>query len=180
MAEHNHLDENADDPLIAALHRMIRFAIRILAVLMTAVIFWAVADVLLVLYEKLSDPPVFLLDMRDIFQVFAAFLAVLIAIEIFANITLYLRDDVIHVKLVVATALMAIARKVIVLDLSLVEPAYMFAIAAIVIALGITYWLLAYRTCTDIPLRRRAKRKAASKSLTRASQSADSTARPSL
>ncbi|MGL1835036.1 phosphate-starvation-inducible PsiE family protein [Rhodocyclaceae bacterium SMB388] len=49
---------------------------------------------------------------------FAAFLAVLIAIEIFANITLYLRDEVIHVKLVIATALMAIARKVIVLDFS--------------------------------------------------------------
>jgi uncharacterized membrane protein (DUF373 family) len=146
MDGHNHLDENAEDPLIAVLHRLIRFAIRILAVLMTAVIFWAVADVLLVLYEKLSEPPVFLLDMTDIFQVFAAFLAVLIAIEIFANITLYLRDDVIHVKLVVATALMAIARKVIVLDLSILEPSYLYAIAAIVIALGITYWLLSFRT----------------------------------
>jgi uncharacterized membrane protein (DUF373 family) len=144
MDEHKHLDENDDDPLIAALHKMIRFAIRILAVLMTAVIFWSVADVLLVLYEKLSEPPVFLLDMSDIFQVFAAFLAVLIAIEIFANITLYLRDDVIHVKLVVATALMAIARKVIVLDLSILEPSYLYAIAAIVIALGITYWLLSF------------------------------------
>ncbi len=40
----------------------------------------------------------------------------LIAIEIFLNIVLYLRDDVLHVKLVLATALMAIARKVIVLD----------------------------------------------------------------
>ena len=146
MDGHNHLDENAEDPLIATLHKLIRFAIRILAVLMTAVIFWAVADVLLVLYEKLSEPPVFLLDMTDIFQVFAAFLAVLIAIEIFANITLYLRDDVIHVKLVVATALMAIARKVIVLDLSILEPAYLYAIAAIVIALGVTYWLLSFRT----------------------------------
>ena len=146
MDGHNHLDENAEDPLIATLQKLIRFAIRILAVLMTAVIFWAVADVLLVLYEKLSEPPVFLLDMTDIFQVFAAFLAVLIAIEIFANITLYLRDDVIHVKLVVATALMAIARKVIVLDLSILEPAYLYAIAAIVIALGVTYWLLSFRT----------------------------------
>jgi len=150
MDGHNHLDENAEDPLIATLHKLIRFAIRILAVLMTAVIFWAVADVLLVLYEKLSEPPVFLLDMTDIFQVFAAFLAVLIAIEIFANITLYLRDDVIHVKLVVATALMAIARKVIVLDLSILEPSYLYAIAAIVIALGITYWLLSFRTAKEI------------------------------
>ncbi len=33
-------------------------------------------------------------------------MAVLIAIEIFHNIVLYLRDDVIHIKVVMATALM--------------------------------------------------------------------------
>ena len=39
-----------------------------------------------------------------------AFMAVLIAIEILINSTIYLRDDVIHVKIVMSTALMAIAR----------------------------------------------------------------------
>lgn len=142
LAHDNHLAVANDDPLIDRLHWVIRQAIRVLAVLMVAVILWCVADVVLVLYEKLATPPVLLLDLNDIFVVFAAFLAVLIAIEIFANITLYLRDDVIHVKLVIATALMAIARKVIVLDLSVLEPMYLFAIGLIVLALGITYWLI--------------------------------------
>ncbi|MDP0953400.1 phosphate-starvation-inducible PsiE family protein, partial [Klebsiella pneumoniae] len=57
-----------------------------------------------------------------------------------------LRDDVIHVKLVVATALMAIARKVIVLDLSTLEPAYLYAIGVIVLAFGMTYWLVSAKT----------------------------------
>ena len=35
-----------------------------------------------------------------------------------------MRDDVIHVQLVIATALMAIARKVIALDHNTVDPAY--------------------------------------------------------
>lgn len=140
-----HLSTPSDDPLIDKLHFVIRQAIRVLAVLMVAVILWAVADVVLVLYEKLLEPPFMLLDLNDIFVVFAAFLAVLIAIEIFANITLYLRDDVIHVKLVIATALMAIARKVIVLDLTTLEPMYLFAIGVIVLALGVTYWLVSTR-----------------------------------
>ncbi|HNS92056.1 MAG TPA: phosphate-starvation-inducible PsiE family protein [Thauera sp.] len=145
-SEHgNHLGERVDDPLIDRLHWVIRQAIRVLAVLMVAVILWTVADVVLVLYEKLSSPPFLLLDLNDIFVVFAAFLAVLIAIEIFVNITLYLRDDVIHVKLVIATALMAIARKVIVLDLSTLEPMYLFAIGVIVLALGVTYWMVSLR-----------------------------------
>ena len=138
----NQLGERADDLLVDRLHWIIRQSIRVLAILMVVVILLSVADVVLVLYEKLANPPVFLLRLDDIFVVFAAFLAVLIAIEIFVNITLYLRDDVIHVKLVIATALMAIARKVIVLDLQTLAPTYLLGIGAIVLALGVTYWLV--------------------------------------
>ncbi len=45
-----------------------------------------------------------LMNISDILATFGAFMAVLIAIEIFINITIYLRDDVIHVKIVMATA----------------------------------------------------------------------------
>jgi len=87
-------------------------------------------------------PPVYLLNISDILATFIAFLAVLIAIEIFTNITLYIRKDVLPIKLVVATALMAISRKVIVFDFKELTPMYILATAAVVLALGITYWLL--------------------------------------
>ncbi len=144
----SHLSDLQGDPLISALHMIIRHLIRVLAVLMVLVIIWCIADVIMVFYERLSEPPFMLLTLNDIFAVFAAFLAVLIAIEIFANITLYLRDDVIHVKLVIATALMAVARKVIVLDTSIIEPGYLYGIGAIVLALGITYWLVSTKPGT--------------------------------
>ena len=59
-------------------------------------------------------------------------MAMLIAIEIFISNTLYLRDDVIHFKIVIATALMSIALKMIILDLGKVEPAYLWGIASVV------------------------------------------------
>jgi uncharacterized membrane protein (DUF373 family) len=65
-------------------------------------------------------------------------LVVLIAIEIFINITLYIRSDVIPVKLVVATALMAISRKIIVFDYKHLDPAFVSSSALVVFALGIT------------------------------------------
>ncbi len=136
------------DWLIAKLNDVIAHIIRLLAILMVLVIVWCVADVIFVLFEKLSAPPHYLLDLNDIFAVFASFLAVLIAIEIFANITLYLRDDVIHIRLVIATALMAIARKVIVLDFTALEPEYLYGIGLIVLALGITYFLVASKART--------------------------------
>lgn len=143
-----HFSDNHKDPVIIFLHKVIRQAVRVLAILMVFVILWGIGDVVWVLYEKISTPPYFLLNINDIFSTFGAFLAVLIAIEIFVNITLYLRDDVIHVKLVVATALMAISRKVIVLDYATVDPAYVYATGVTVLALGVTYWLVVSKART--------------------------------
>ena len=142
MKQHEELPTEHDDPLIAFLHKAIKFAVRILAILMVVVIFWGVADVMYVMYKQLIEPPFLLLNISDIFKTFAAFLAVLIAIEIFQNIVLYLRTDVIPLKLVIATALMAIARKVIIIDFDEVASMYIFATGVVVLALGITYYLL--------------------------------------
>lgn len=112
----------SEEPLIHWLLVVIRFCVRILAVLMTLVIMWSVADVAWVIYQRVMASPVGLLNINDILASFGAFMVTLIAIEIFLNIVLYLRDDVLHVKLVLATALMAIARKAIVLDYNTLEP----------------------------------------------------------
>jgi len=138
------IDEEAE-PLIHWLHVVIRYCARVLAVLMTAVIIWSVIDVGWVLYNQLITPPVGLLNVSDILALFGAFMATLIAIELFINIVLYLRNDVLHVKLVMATALMAIARKVIVLDYNTIEPQYIWATAAVILALSIGYWLVAIK-----------------------------------
>jgi len=120
---------------------------------MTAVIVWGVLDVFLVLYKKLIEPPFLLLTIRDMLATFGAFMAVLIAIEIFVNIIIYLRDDVIHEQLVVATALMAIARKVIILDFDKLTPEYVWAIAGVVAAMSFCYWVVVCnRSSLDSPL----------------------------
>ena len=140
--EHGGFSLEQKDPLIRFLHSVIKQAVRILAILMVFVILWGIGDVIYVLYQRLTEPPFLLLNIGDILTTFGSFLAVLIAIEIFINITLYLRDDVIHVKLVIATALMAIARKVIVFDYRDLEYKYVWSTAALVLALGIIYWLI--------------------------------------
>jgi uncharacterized membrane protein (DUF373 family) len=135
-----------EDPTISVLHRIIRIAVKILAVLMVGVICWGIGDVVHVLYRRLVAPPFLLLQINDILATFGAFLAVLIAIEIFINISMYLSSDVIPVRLVIATALMAIARKVIILDFTEITPPYIYGTAAVVLALGVTYWLIAKRS----------------------------------
>lgn len=140
---HDELPEEHEDPLIGVLHRIIRVGVKVLAILMVFVILWGIFDVVYVLYQQLASPPLLLLEVGDIFRLFGAFMVVLIAIEIFINIRLYLGTHVLPIQLVIATALMAIARKVIVLDIETVSAEYVLAIAAVVLALGVTHWLVA-------------------------------------
>jgi uncharacterized membrane protein (DUF373 family) len=135
---------NPKEPLVQLLRKVIRMAVRLLAVLMTLVILWGVADVCWVLYKQLVAPPFLMLTISDILATFGTFMAVLIAIEIFVNIIIYLRDDIIHVKIVLATALMAIARKVIILDFAKITPDYIWATAGVTLAMSIGYWLVVH------------------------------------
>lgn len=134
-----------EEALILWLHRGVRLAVRVLAILMLLVIWWGVADVIYVLYNRIAAHPYYLLEISDILATFGVFMAVLVAIEIFVNLTSYLRDNVIHLKLVLATALIAIARKVIVLDYKEVAPEYIYATALVVAALSLGYWLVVVR-----------------------------------
>ena len=135
-----------EDPTIRFLHRIIRLAVKVLAVLMVLVIVWGIGDVIYVLYQRLTQPPFLLLQIDDLLATFGAFLAVLIAVEIFINISMYLSTNIIPVRLVIATALMAIARKVIIFDYEKITPPFIYGTAAVVLALGLTYWLITKRT----------------------------------
>ena len=131
-----------DQALVAKLQKIIHYAVKVLAVLMTLVIIMGVVDVGWTLFQKLNATPIFILTVNDMLATFGSFMAVLIAIEIFVNITIYLRDDIIHVKIVMATALMAVSRKIIILDLKVVQAQEIYGLAALVFALSIGYFLV--------------------------------------
>ena len=140
---------NPKEPLIQVLRTVVHMAVRMLAVLMTIVILWGVADVVMVLYQNLKTPPFMMLTNTNILALFGAFMVVLIAIEILINIIIYLRDDVIHVKIVMSTALLAIARKVIIMGFTQLTADYVLAVAAVVIAMSVGYWLVVIKGSKD-------------------------------
>jgi uncharacterized membrane protein (DUF373 family) len=85
---------------------------------------------------------------HGIFQsVFGEILTLLIALE-FNHTLQYVvtrQQSIIQTKIVLLIALLAIARKFIVLDLRTVDAAQMLGLAAITLALGIVYWLIRER-----------------------------------
>lgn len=133
---------DVDSKLINFLQKVILFSIKLLAIFMAIVVIWSTIDVGVVIVKNIFIPPYLLMEFQDILGIFGGFLVVLIAIEIFLNIILYMRKDMSHIKLVVATALMAISRKVIILDYEKVSAAQLYGIAGTIVALGIAYWLI--------------------------------------
>lgn len=131
-------------PFVNFLQKIILWSVKVLALFMVIVIIWSVADVILLMILKAKEPYLLVADMDEVLTIFGAFLVVLIAIEIFLNIILYLNKDTGHLKLVIATALMAIARKVIVLDYDQVRDWHMIGMATLILALGFAYWFIVH------------------------------------
>ena len=134
--------QTTDRSLMGWLNNIVRYMVIVLSVLMAFVVLCGVILIGVELYKTLTTSPETLLSIDGIAATFASFLAVLIAIDIFINISLYVRRHVIAVRLVVATALMAVARKIIVLDFAGIEPIQVISIASIVAALGFSYYFL--------------------------------------
>lgn len=126
---------------LSFLQRVISICLKALAFMMAFVIICSALDVARLIFEAVTSPPYAILNLEQILHSFGGFLIVLIGIEIFLNIILYFRKDMSHIKLVLATALMAIARKVIILDYKEATYEQMIAIAALILTLGIAYWL---------------------------------------
>jgi uncharacterized membrane protein (DUF373 family) len=87
------------------------------------------------------------LDPSDyaIFQaVFGMIFTVIIALEFKKSllVTAERRDNVVQIRSVVLIALLAICRKVIILDFRETDVPQVFALAAAILALGVVYWLI--------------------------------------
>ncbi len=139
------MKEQNEQKLLNVMDRIIHNCALVIAFIMVLVIIWGVADILYVLYHRLIAPPVMLLEIKDIFATFGAFMAVLIAVEIYHNLILYTKGDHnprLAVEIVLATALMAAARKVIIFDFNEMDSAYIYATAAVILALGLAYYLI--------------------------------------
>ncbi|NEO01601.1 MAG: phosphate-starvation-inducible PsiE family protein, partial [Moorea sp. SIO3I7] len=65
-----------------------------------------------------------------------------IALEILENITAYLRKHVIQLELVVVTSLIAVARKIIILDLKTTSGSQVIGLAIAIISLSMSYWII--------------------------------------
>lgn len=117
------------------------FFAKVLSLAMIGVVLFAIVDLSVVLGQQLLSPAMGGFS-ATLLKIFGLFLNVLIALEILQNITSYLRSHIIQIEMVIVTSLIAVARKIIILDFEKVSDSELFALAATIFALSISYWLV--------------------------------------
>lgn len=121
--------------------------VSLLGMLMLAVLASAV-ELAFVLIQELSKPPLMRLNVDEMLEVFGFFLMVLIGLELLETIKSYLDEDRVHAEVVFLVAIVAVSRKIIIIDYKETAAEILIGMAVLIIALGLGYFLVRHAlTC---------------------------------
>jgi uncharacterized membrane protein (DUF373 family) len=126
------------DNLIAKVQAIIA---GVLVVLLVLVIALSTIHLCVLIAQEIWKPPRFLIPVQDLLEIFGYFLLVLIGVEILETLKGYIKKNVLHARVVLEVAMIAVARKVITTEPSAVSGLALLGIAALIIALGVAFYL---------------------------------------
>jgi uncharacterized membrane protein (DUF373 family) len=127
-------------PVIKKFQKII---VLVLVVLMAMVLFLSTIELAWVIIKDIITPPKLFLEIDELLEIFGLFMLVLIGIELLDTIAkTYMAESTDHARIVMAVAIIAIARKVIILDVKDLSGFVLVGIAAIILALSIGYYLI--------------------------------------
>lgn len=124
------------------LRRFERITTLALIVLMALVVALSTIELGWTIVKDISTPPVFFLEIDELLEIFSLFLLVLIGVEMIETLKAYLDEGAIRVQVVIIAAVIAVARKVITLDLKTTGAPALVGIAFILLALAVAHRLL--------------------------------------
>ena len=129
--------------LFEVLKKYEKYLIQALMALMAIVLVLGTLDLAWFVIKSVIESPYFLFDVNLLLDVFGMFMLVLIGIDLLETIMkTYLTQGAPHYETVLSVAIIAIARKVIILDVKKVESLSLIGIAAIILALTVGYFMM--------------------------------------
>jgi len=117
-----------------------KLTIYVMVILLIVVVLLSTAHLGLLIGQEIWKPPRFFIPVQGLLEIFGYFLLVLIGVELLETLKAYVKKDVIHVRVVLEVALIAMARKVIIEEPNTVSSLTLFGIAALILALGVAFY----------------------------------------
>ncbi|BAW95338.1 hypothetical protein NIES970_02410 [[Synechococcus] sp. NIES-970] len=129
-----------------------RLMIQVLLTMMAIAIGLATLDFGWVLFQSILAPPRLLIEGEQLLEIFSLFMLIIIGIELLESIiNTYLTKGRPHFEVVLSVAIIAIARKVIILDIKTTDSLSLFGIAAIILSLTVGYYFMKQSHPDDAP-----------------------------
>src|SRR5207302_6590040 len=125
------------ESLLTKVQRLIVCA---MIVFLTVVIVLSTVHLGVLIAQEIWTPPRFLIPVQGLLEVFSYFLLVLIGVELLETLKGYIKNEVIHVRVVLEVALIAMARKTITEEPKAVSSLTLLGIAALILALGAAFY----------------------------------------
>ncbi len=136
------------------LHGFEKIIITALLVMMIIVVFLGTIELGIILVTQMmnSEPWPLMLGIDEMLTGFGFFMMILIGLELVETIKVYLISDEIFVEVIFLVAIIAISRKVIILDFKKTDPMTLLGMAAIIIALSAGFFLVKKAMHTGPPI----------------------------
>jgi uncharacterized membrane protein (DUF373 family) len=141
--------ENNIDKVISLVHTLKRWMSLFVLIVMAVIVAASIVELVIILYLEIfsSTGNVLFLEIDELFRIFGFVFIILIGFELMETVEMYFKENVIHAEVVLLVAVIAVSRKVILLDLEKYEPLAIIGLGIIILALGGCYYLikLSYR-----------------------------------
>jgi uncharacterized membrane protein (DUF373 family) len=112
-----------------------------LLLLLSIVVAFSIIDLAWAIIQEIRKPPNLLIEVENLLDLFSLFLLVLIGVELLDTIRAYLKEHVVHEEVILGAALIAVARKVIVLDIKQYNGLQLVGFSLVIIAITSAYWV---------------------------------------
>jgi len=114
----------------------------LLTTIVVAILVFTTIDLVALVVIDIYTPPLFLISVTKLQEMLGFVLLILIGVELLESIKTYLTEKLIHVEVVLMIAIIAVARKVIILNFKETSSDIIIAISLVIIALCLGYYLI--------------------------------------
>lgn len=126
------------------MHKVKKWMSLFVLFVMTIIVAASIVELVIILYLDIFDSTddVLFLEIDELFRIFGFVFIILIGFELMETVEMYFKENVIHAEVVLLVAVIAVSRKVILLDLEKYDPVAIIGLGIIILALGGCYCLI--------------------------------------
>lgn len=129
---------------IDQVYQLKKWLVLAVLLLMVVIVAASIIELAIVVVTEMTDEEneALFLDIGEFLKIFGFVFMTLIGFELLESIATYFKKNIIHAEVVILIAVIAVSRKVILLDLEKYEPLALIGLALIMVALGLSYYLI--------------------------------------